>query len=90
MIKKISLACAFAFGLVVIWLLSVLISVSATFQALEPQLVERCTSLHVHAGTEDIVIDRKTGFVFISATDRRRDVRDNKNDGIYAFTCLLV
>jgi arylesterase / paraoxonase len=85
MIKKTSLAFAVVLGPTVIWFLSVLVPVSGKFQDLDPKLVEHCTTLPVHAGTEDIVIDRMTSNVFVSATDRRRVVRDNARDGIYAF-----
>ncbi|AWY99615.1 arylesterase [Rhodobiaceae bacterium] len=85
MFKKISIAFAAVLGLMVAWILSVVVPVSGKFQALDPKLVERCMKVPVHAGTEDVVIDRATGVAFVSATDRRRTVRDNANDGIYAF-----
>ncbi len=70
----------------VLWRLgSTLVPVSGAFQSLEPHLVEECTPVSISPGTEDLVIDHQTGHVFVSATDRRRELTDNPGDGVYVF-----
>lgn len=64
-----------AFGLAVLalagYFLSVVIPVSGAFQKLQDQLVDRCRSVAVFPGTEDVTIDPESNLAFVSADDRR-------------------
>ncbi|MEQ8406143.1 MAG: SMP-30/gluconolactonase/LRE family protein [Oceanicaulis sp.] len=49
-----------------------------------PSDVSACTPVEIAPGTEDVVFDRETGLVFVSAMNRRSEAMDPRN-GIYAF-----
>lgn len=85
MIRKVLLASALVACLLVAVVVSVAVPLSGVLQTLEPRLVGQCTAIPVHAGTEDVAIDPDSNLVFVSATDRRRSIRDDVEDGIYAF-----
>lgn len=85
MLKNSLIGCAIVVALAATWIAMHLIPLSGALKTLKPQLVEQCTPLHIHHGTEDVAIDHRTGLVFVSATDRRRSPRNNPDDGIYAF-----
>ncbi len=69
-----------------------IITVAGIFSPIEPLLVEQCTRMNIAPGTEDIVIDHKSGIVFVGAGDRRNWYADESSqnpsqerNGIYAF-----
>ncbi len=48
---------------------------------------ESCAALIVSPGTEDVTIDKTTGMVFVSASNRRKTLENSTGrDGIYAFS----
>lgn len=85
MIRQVLLASALAVLVVAAVVVSVAVPLSGVLQTLEPRLVDHCTAVRIHAGTEDVAIDPDSNLVFVSATDRRRSVRNDAEDGIYAF-----
>lgn len=64
-------------------LLWVVVPASGALTSLEPQRVETCTRVDVAPGTEDVQVDRETGLVFVSSTDRRSE--EQPGGGIYVF-----
>ena len=62
----------------------VVIPASGALRAVKPAGLDQCEPLDIAAGTEDVAIDRKTGRVFVSASDRRSGAM-NPDNGVYAF-----
>ena len=50
---------------------SVMTAASGALVKLESKLVDQCTRLDIHPGTEDVTIDPETNHAFVSAGDRR-------------------
>lgn len=68
------------------YFLSVIIPVSGTFQRLDDRLVDRCRSVTVFPGTEDVTIDPESNLAYLSADDRRAAFAGKPvQGGIYVF-----
>lgn len=68
-------------------LLFVMVPASGALADLEPKLVENCSRVDVHPGTEDVTIDPATNIAYVSAYDRRAVATDDSVEGgIYAFS----
>ena len=63
--------------------LLVAVPASGVMRTLESKLVESCSRIEVFAGTEDVVIDYDTNWVFVSSSNRRQT---SDQDGIFAFS----
>ena len=64
-------------------LLWVVVPASGAFASLEAKRVETCSRVEVAPGTEDVQVDRQTGLVFVSASDRRSP--EQPSGGIHVF-----
>ena len=58
--------------------------IGGAFVALEERLTAQCERVRIAPGAEDIVIDRASGIVFVSAADRRAG-KDAERGGVYVF-----
>lgn len=56
---------------VTVWFVWNIVPASGVLADLEPKLIDKCRSIRVFPGTEDVTIDPETGIAFISADDRR-------------------
>lgn len=76
-----------AIGLVVLIALAriawMIVPASGALTPHEPRLAERCESLEVAPGTEDVTIHPQSGIVFVSAADRRSE--NPEAGGIWTF-----
>lgn len=71
MIKKILLAIAIVGAIIIGRVLFKVGQASGQFVSLETVLADRCESIEVAPGPEDIEIDHETGIAYIAATNRR-------------------
>lgn len=62
----------------------VVVTGTGMLETYEPMLSQRCNSLVVAPGTEDITVDQSNGQVFVSA-DNRRSTETLPSNGIYMF-----
>lgn len=76
-----------AIGLVVLIAIArmayMIVPASGMLTPYEPRLAERCESLEVAPGTEDVTIHPQSGIVFVSAADRRS--QNPETGGIWTF-----
>lgn len=76
-----------AIGLVVLIALAriayMIVPASGMLTPYEPRLADRCESLEVAPGTEDVTIHPQSGLVFVSAADRRSE--NPETGGIWTF-----
>ena len=76
-----------AIGLIILIALGriayMIVPASGMLTPYEPRLAERCESLEVAPGTEDVTIHPQSGIVFVSAADRRSE--NPEAGGIWTF-----
>ena len=71
MIKKVLLGVAIIAAIIIGRVLFKVGQASGQFVSLETVLADRCESIEIAPGPEDIEIDHETGIAYIAATDRR-------------------